>query len=209
MKTFYKIGLIGIIAVVIIVGYKVLSIKETINNNSKLSSITDALSNLDISNSDAPISLDSNNNTSWTIEEPSSQTNNIEPIASDSNRKILDLSGKGLLKVPSEVFSMESLEELNLSNNKLSGALPAEIRKLKSLRILRAENNQMTGLPAEIGQLTKLEVIDVSGNQLIGLPYELANLKNLKSFDLAGNNYSKLDFEIISKEMPNTTFIIN
>ena len=122
--------------------------------------------------------------------------------------KALDLSGTGLEKVSQDVFAMTNLEELNVSNNNLTGALPAEIRRLQKLRILNAGNNKMTGVPAEVGQLQNLEVLDLSNNQLTGLPYELGNLQNLKTLNLSGNDYSKQDLEIIRKKLPTGVNII-
>ncbi len=120
----------------------------------------------------------------------------------------LDLSNKNLDRVPMDTFDRSYLEELDVSGNNLTGALPAEIRKLQKLKILKARNNKMTGVPAEIGQLSKLEILDLSNNQLTGLPYELGNLKNLKTFNLSGNNYSTLDLERIRKDLPQTEFIL-
>ena len=111
----------------------------------------------------------------------------------------LDLSGQGLEKLPDYVLDRSSLEELNISNNKLIGALPAEIRGLKNLRILNASNNLMTGVPAEVGQLQNLEVLDLSNNQLTGLPHELGNLKKLKILNLSGNDYAEQDLEVIKQ----------
>lgn len=121
---------------------------------------------------------------------------------------ILDLSNKGLTSVPSTVFNQTNLEELNLSNNLLTGAIPSQIGNLKNLKILNLSNNKMTGLPAEIGQLTNLQVLDVSNNQLTGLPNELANLKNLKTFNLSGNQYSQQDLNVILQGLPATVNVI-
>jgi len=124
-----------------------------------------------------------------------------------SSEKKLDLSNQGLSKVPADVFSKTDLEELDLSGNRLTGAIQAEIRHLSNLRILNASNNQMTGVPAEIGQLSKLEVLDLSNNKLTGLPYELGNLKNLKRLKLSGNDYSRQDLEVIKKGLPASVVI--
>lgn len=127
-----------------------------------------------------------------------------EKKAEETKLVVLDLSGQGLTKVPDYVFNKTNTEELNLSNNKLSGALQAEVRHLTNLRVLNLSNNKFTGVPAEVGQLKKLEVLDLSNNNLTGLPYELGNLSNLKVLNLRGNNYAKADLEIIKKTLTNT-----
>jgi Leucine-rich repeat (LRR) protein len=125
-----------------------------------------------------------------------------------SSSRSLDLSNQGLEKLPESVLRRTDLESLNLSNNALSGALPAEIRHLNRLRSLDLHANRMTGVPAEIGQLSQLEVLNLADNQLTGLPYELGNLKNLKILDLSGNNYSVQDLEKILENLPPDTNII-
>lgn len=128
------------------------------------------------------------------------------PISFSGSKE--DLSGQGLEKLPMSVFNNTGLVELDVSNNKLTGALPSEINKLKNLKILNASNNLMTGVSAEIGQLQNLEILDLSNNQLTGLPYELGNLQKLKTLNLSGNNYSQQDLDIIKKSLPQTTEII-
>ncbi len=120
----------------------------------------------------------------------------------------LNLSNKQLNKLPSYVLNLNDLEELDLSNNQLSGALPAEIKSLKKLKILNLSNNLMTGIPAEMGQLSNLQTLNLSNNKLTGLPYELGNLKNLKTLNLAGNDYSKLDLGIILESLPKDINVI-
>lgn len=122
----------------------------------------------------------------------------------NENREVgnrLDLSNQGLEKIPAYVFKQKNLEVLDISNNKITGAIQAEIRHLQNLKILNASNNQMTGVPAEIGQLAHLEVLDLSNNQLTGLLYELGNLQNLKTLDISGNEYSKFDLVKIKETL--------
>lgn len=131
-----------------------------------------------------------------------------QPVTPIDKKDILNLSNRGLDKLPSYVTNLSNLEELNISNNNLTGALPSQMQNLRNLRVLNASNNSMTGVPAEIGQLQNLEVLDVSNNKLTGLPNELANLKKLKIFNLSGNNYSTMDLDIIRKGLPSGVQII-
>ncbi|MDO8492076.1 MAG: leucine-rich repeat domain-containing protein [bacterium] len=132
---------------------------------------------------------------------PSGETTTV------ASGKVLDLSGQKLTKAPMYVFSRTEIEELNLSNNELEGALQSQVGQLKNLKILNLSNNKFTGVPAEVGQLKNLEVLNLSNNLLTGLPYELGNLSKLKLLDLSGNNYSEQDLSKIKEKLPATTVI--
>lgn len=136
------------------------------------------------------------------------QTTN-PPVASAVSSKRLDLSNKGLENVPSSVFSKNDLEELDLSGNRLTGALPGEIRFLQRLRVLNVNGNDLTGVPAEIGQLSSLLTLDLSKNRLTGLPMELGNLKNLHTLNLRGNTISQPDLDAIRVKLVNTEILID
>jgi Leucine-rich repeat (LRR) protein len=110
--------------------------------------------------------------------------------------------------VPEYVFGRTNLHTLDLSYNKLTGSLQAEVRKLSALRVLDMSHNAFTGVPAEVGQLAQLEMLDLSYNKLTGLPYELGNLKNLKTLDLRGNAYAPADLEMIKKGLPASTQVL-
>ena len=140
-------------------------------------------------------------------ENPESVTKEVKEKPEINSSKVLDLSGQGLTKTPSYVFDKTSIQELDLSDNKLEGSLQAEVRHLQNLKILDLSHNQFTGVPAEIGQLKNLEILNLSNNKLTGLPYELGNLSNLKILNLKGNDYSKTDLELIREKLPVSTII--
>lgn len=138
---------------------------------------------------------------------PTTPATNETPALPSVTGPALDLSNQGLTKLPAYVLERTDLAALDISYNKLTGALPGEIRFLKNLTTLNASYNQMTGVPAEIGQLTKLTELNLANNQLTGLPYELGNLINLKRLVLTGNNYSEQDLEVILRGIPNVEVV--
>lgn len=138
------------------------------------------------------------------IENPSTPPDAVELEVSG---KRLDLSRSGLTKLPPYVVDRVGLEELDISNNVLSGALPSEIGRLVNLRVLDASGNRMTGVPAEIGKLGNLRVLDLSNNRLTGLPLEMGQLSNLETLDLSGNDIAKQDLDAIRKNIPQANII--
>ncbi|VAH56796.1 unnamed protein product [Triticum turgidum subsp. durum] len=83
-----------------------------------------------------------------------------------------------------------TLETLEFrSNPGLSGAIPASLGRLASLRSLVLVDNNLTGaVPSELGGLAKLRRLVLSGNGLSGpVPATLGGLKGLLKMDLSNN----------------------
>ena len=82
--------------------------------------------------------------------------------------------------------------ELNLKENQLSGAIPAELGNLSNLQDLWLGYNQFSGsIPASLGNLTNLTALDLYANELSGsIPSELGNLANLDTLWLGYNQFS-------------------
>ena len=76
------------------------------------------------------------------------------------------------LPVDWEGVTMENgrVVKLVLQEFGLTGAVPAEIGQLTSLKRLYLYDNQLTSLPAEIGQLTSLRELNLYGNRLRSVP---------------------------------------
>ncbi len=146
---------------------------------------------------------------SQTSTTPPSETPSAPVSIPGASRNVLDLSNKNLTQVSQDVFKKTNLTELNLSHNRLTGAIPAEIRMLSQLEALDLSDNMMTGLPAEVGQLSHLKVLDLSNNQLTGLPMELGNLSNLQTLDLRGNAYSVQDLDQIRQKLLQTNILVD
>lgn len=107
----------------------------------------------------------------------------------------LDLSGKGLTNLPSEISHLPNLTRLDVSFNQLT-SLPPEIGQLSQLDKLYLHDNQLTSLPAEIGQLTNLMRLHFYNNQLTSLPAEIGQLTNLLSLYMSRNQITRLPAEI-------------
>ncbi|TVU49570.1 hypothetical protein EJB05_00883, partial [Eragrostis curvula] len=96
----------------------------------------------------------------------------------------------------------QSITFLLLSNNNLSGEFPA-LHNCENLQFLDlAWNNFFGRLPAWIGNLSKLQFLRLSHNTFSGnIPDEITNLSQLNYLDLSGNNLSS----VIPRHLSNLT----
>jgi hypothetical protein len=102
----------------------------------------------------------------------------------------LALSNNGLTgSLPAAIGSFPGLQSLEAEGNSLTGALPHQLGLLVDLRTLRLGLNQISGaLPSELGALAPLETLGLSFNRLSGsLPAVLGNLAHLQLLDLSVN----------------------
>ncbi|MEE4465195.1 leucine-rich repeat domain-containing protein, partial [Azotobacter chroococcum] len=81
----------------------------------------------------------------------------------------LDLSAD-LHEFPEEIFALaDSLEILNLSGNRLVD-LPADLPRLRKLRILFCSDNPFSTLPEVLGDCPQLEMVGFKTNRIRHLP---------------------------------------
>jgi len=116
-------------------------------------------------------------------------------VTVDINGRITNLNlSNNLLTgaIPAEIGSLINLQSLALSYNQLSGTIPIEIGNLTNLTSLYLHNNQLSGnIPAEIGNLINLKFLALAYNQLSGnIPTEIGNLTNLTLIYLPNNQLS-------------------
>ncbi|CAL4959374.1 unnamed protein product [Urochloa decumbens] len=100
----------------------------------------------------------------------------------------LHLRGNGLSgSIPDALFDDVGLETVDMSSNALSGALPSgSTRMAETLQWLDLSGNRLTGgIPAEMLLSLKLRYLNLSSNDLrTPLPPELGLLRNLTVLDL-------------------------
>ncbi|KAL6840803.1 hypothetical protein ACP4OV_029329 [Aristida adscensionis] len=93
--------------------------------------------------------------------------------------------------LPNLIERFTSLTVLDLSSNNLAGNIPPEVRHLTGLITLDLSNNHLSGIvPTELGAFTNLTYLDLGSNNLSGVLTEehFAGLISLKTIDLSSNN---------------------
>ena len=80
-------------------------------------------------------------------------------------------------------------QELNLSDARLGGTIPAELGNLGGLQSLYLDSNQLTGrIPEELSNLSRLSALDLSSNRLTGtIPAKLGDMDSLVEVYLDNN----------------------
>ena len=94
--------------------------------------------------------------------------------------------------IPAALGDLTSLQNLYLWQNNLSGEIPAELGDLTSLQNLFLEDNNLSGaIPAKLGDLANLQNLYLAQNGLSGaIPAALGDLTSLLTLDLRNNNLS-------------------
>lgn len=106
----------------------------------------------------------------------------------------LDLGENQLTILPDSIKNLTSLVSINLSYNFFSN-IPDQIFGFSALKELHLSNLGIQELPAQIGILTSLQILDLSENSLKKLPPEIGSLTNLQRLHLYNN---------LLTELPNT-----
>ena len=116
-------------------------------------------------------------------------------ISIDRNAISINLTGRGLTRVPRKLFRCRKLKSLSLSKNRLT-EIPPKLATLPNLEQLNLSHNQLTRIPSELGRLHNLWKLSLNGNQLTSLPAELGMLSNLTWLQLNRNQLTELPREL-------------
>ena len=117
-------------------------------------------------------------------------------IGSCSNLQVQSLQFKTQLVTydAKEIYSLNVtyVQELNFTNNRLTGSIPAELGGLVKLQSLDLSRNQLNGvIPAEVfTDCNNLVFFNVSSNELNGsLPLGLGGCRSLLTVDVGHNSF--------------------
>jgi len=105
----------------------------------------------------------------------------------------LELSDNGLTgSLPAAIGDLDDLLVLFLDGNELTGPIPTEVGELDELVFLVLSSNELTGeIPSELASLPDLAFLLLHFNQLTGeIPPELGRLRDLVFLRLGFNNLS-------------------
>jgi Leucine-rich repeat (LRR) protein/GTPase SAR1 family protein len=103
----------------------------------------------------------------------------------------LDLSNNQLNEITNSISRLQNLSELGLNDNQLS-EIPDSISLLQNLSELGLNDNQLRELPDSISLLQNLSELGLNDNQLSELPDSIYRLQNLSYLDLSSNQLSEL-----------------
>ena len=110
----------------------------------------------------------------------------------------LDLHGNHLQLLPLGLRRLQYLTTLNLSKNRLGNESLDTITQIDSLRELRLADNALSGmLTPRLSNLKKLETLDITNNAITSLPPTSDEISNLRFLNVAGNRLSSLPFELL------------
>lgn len=106
-----------------------------------------------------------------------------------SKLQSLDLSNNKISALPSDFWSLNTLKNLNLSFNKISGSFPSNVGNFGQLESLDISRNNFSGaIPEAVDSLVSLRVLKLDHNGLqLAIPRGLLGCQSLVSIDLSSN----------------------
>ncbi|XP_078387240.1 volume-regulated anion channel subunit LRRC8D-like [Cetorhinus maximus] len=111
--------------------------------------------------------------------------NNLKKLA---NLSELELQNCELERIPHAIFSLASLQKLDLKSNNIQTIEEIiSFQHLKRLSCLKLWHNAITSIPTTISLIRNLEQLYLSNNKLESLPSTLFTLRKLRHLDLSHN----------------------
>lgn len=126
----------------------------------------------------------------------------LDEVTNPDDVYILRLRGKRLKTVPSVVFKMTNLRELDLRGNRLT-SLPDSIAQLRHLEKLEVSRNPLSVLPNEMSQMSQLRELILWDTYMVDFPATFEMLDStLEVLDLRSCPIHPDEQEAIAKMLP-------
>jgi internalin A len=107
----------------------------------------------------------------------------------------LNLSGLGLTDIPNKIAQIESLKELDFSDNKIT-RIPQSIATLHTLRTLDLSRNRVVEINDNISSLSNLGWLNLTDNKIEKISDAISELKDLQLISLWNNCLKNIPEEI-------------
>lgn len=106
-----------------------------------------------------------------------------------SKLQSLDLSNNKISALPSDFWSLNTLKNLNLSFNQISGSFASNVGNFGQLESLDISHNNFSGqIPEAVDSLVSLRVLKLDHNEFqMSIPRGLLGCQSLVSIDLSSN----------------------
>ena len=130
------------------------------------------------------------NNTNWLSDKPVGVWHGVTTRINDGRVTRLNLSENNLSgTLPAQLGDLNFLVELSLHRNQLKGQIPSRLADLDNLEWLHLSRNQLIGeIPAFLGGMTSLNRLHLNHNGFAGaVPAELGNRAIMTSLLLQSN----------------------
>jgi len=111
--------------------------------------------------------------------------------AKSEDVRLLSLPNLELTTIPSEVFDLVHITNLNLKGNKIE-VIPDEISQLENLKVVYLDGNCLSEISTAFFELKEIEVLTLNNNQLKKIPDEIGSLINLKRLHISSNQLTEL-----------------
>jgi tetratricopeptide (TPR) repeat protein len=125
------------------------------------------------------------------------------PMAGESE-VVKNWSNMMLEKLPDDVYQLDCVSNISLSNNFFSEFPMGLAGFSECLEYLDLSNNFIEDMPYNIHEFKKLRFLDLSNNNIMEINNKICELENLRFLDLQGNRIPFEEITNLIRCLPNT-----